>query len=312
MSVEIDINNGLGGSLNNPLHWHDTTLVSFLRDHGVTSRPMPARSVLVKIASELITFKSKCLPIIRRVEHGTEPNSETKTDVEPGSGAARRRPLINSQTSIPKRLNPFELDSWTGSISLQFIFAYYSNRIVCAEFKALQNAVLTIALSIDQHDALAKVLRIFVMQDLAQTQAVCIIALGALDLDGVPLVILRYFSATREDHNLMLRLLKTLPLTTIMQDVLCELVAVKMMKRLLQRNRKRLQHKGVKNMEKRWKGAWHVSALLPISQDGVKCSSCSALGTWRCSRCKKQAYCSSKCQKWHWNVHKAICKKRDK
>jgi hypothetical protein len=34
---------------------------------------------------------------------------------------------------------------------------------------------------------------------------------------------------------------------------------------------------------------------------------CSASGILRCSRCKKQCYCSAKCQKAHWKTHKTTC-----
>ena len=95
-----------------------------------------------------------------------------------------------------------------------------------------------------------------------------------------------------------------------MQDIFCELVEVKLMKRLLQKNRKKLRRKYVRKAEKNWEKGWYLSVFLPIVKGEKKCSSCtcSELATLRCSRCKQAAYCSVKCQKRHWKIHKTNCK----
>lgn len=38
------------------------------------------------------------------------------------------------------------------------------------------------------------------------------------------------------------------------------------------------------------------------------CEVCSNTEAWVCSKCKKVYYCSKKCQKEHWVVHKIVCK----
>ena len=41
---------------------------------------------------------------------------------------------------------------------------------------------------------------------------------------------------------------------------------------------------------------------------GNRCVVCGAEASSRCSRCKKQKYCSKQCQQTHWPHHKPVCK----
>ena len=92
-------------------------------------------------------------------------------------------------------------------------------------FKALQQSVLVIAQSIDKYGSIAmSKVQMFTMQDEAQTQAVCIIVVGMFEFGGMPLVMVKCFSAKREDHALMLRIMCSLPKGKLMQDIPCQLV----------------------------------------------------------------------------------------
>ena len=39
-----------------------------------------------------------------------------------------------------------------------------------------------------------------------------------------------------------------------------------------------------------------------------RCVVCGGEASSRCSRCKKQKYCSKECQQTHWPHHKPVCK----
>lgn len=49
-----------------------------------------------------------------------------------------------------------------------------------------------------------------------------------------------------------------------------------------------------------------IKTLVPSEKSCAHCSHESC--TKKCSRCKKVFYCSSGCQKEHWNIHKEVCK----
>ena len=42
---------------------------------------------------------------------------------------------------------------------------------------------------------------------------------------------------------------------------------------------------------------------------GDNCIVCGQVAKSRCSKCKKQKYCSKQCQQSHWPSHKPVCNK---
>ena len=133
------------------------------------------------------------------------------------------------------KLDPFTLNECKSLIAGKFTTAYFTSRTV----RELQQSLLVIAQSIDKYDTMHKV-PMFVMQDQAQTEAVCITVLGLYEIEEKPLLAIKYFSGVRGDPESMMRMMSSLSRVHLMQAIHCEVDEVKLMRYLLQKNSEKL------------------------------------------------------------------------
>ena len=170
----------------------------------------------------------------------------------------------------------------------------------------------------------------FTIQDEAQSEAIMLHVTRAVETDipfpgqaGIyqPLLEVRYTYNTvaglgpsvLDSISAGMRLL---PAGALQQGIGASVAEIRLLHKMLQANTARLAPAYVARAARRLPPGWHVSVVMPVlkrtrSEEPAVCSVCGGPGKKTCSRCKRQTYCSAACQKDHWPIHKATCRKPD-
>ena len=104
------------------------------------------------------------------------------------------------------------------------------------------------------------------------------------------------------------------------EGTIVDIDTISMLSKLLEKNRKLLNHETLKQIEKKYispenqlDGKWKCSVFVPScikDEQSSKCQICDKNAVALCSRCKQVRYCSTDCQRKDWKIrHSAQCKK---
>eukprot|EP01083_Nonionella_stella_P071309 191465_1 len=319
--MEFALKYGRSVPFDDPHKWNNQKLTQFLAENNVTPKPMPPRDVLVKVVVELVDMKYKMMNTLSNMPEDDElqaigkkvfsSNQNQNEYISDNDDKFNTFNYVIDAQQIPS--NPFVLPHWASSVGKMFTVmrgaSILGAEITTKPFKDMQESLVVIANSIDKYDCIEKI-PMFVAQDHEQTRGLSIIVTAVKDAHGVPVVVIKYFVGTRSMGSAGMRnMMAEMRKGALMQEIPCDLVEVKLMTRLFQKNRKKMLDHVIQDSEKPWAKGWHLSAFIPYQKGEKKCPSCHKLATLRCSRCKTVAYCSRQCQKVDWKLHKKICKK---
>eukprot|EP01083_Nonionella_stella_P113511 334660_1 len=321
--MEFALKYGRSVPFDDPHKWDNQKLRQFLAENNITPKPMPPRDVLVKVVVELVDMKYKMMNTLSNMPEDDELQ-EIGKDVLDNNQRESMLSISDDHDDVLDTFNyvidaqqipsnPFVLPHWTFSVGKMFAImrgaSILGAEITTKPFKDMQESLVVIANSIDKYDCVEKI-PMFMAQDREQTRGLSIIVTAVKDAHGVPVVVIKYFVGTRSMGSAGMRnMMAEMRKGVLMQEIPCDLVEVKLLTRLFQKNRKKMLDHVIQDSEKEWAKGWHLSAFIPYQKGEKKCPSCHKLATLRCSRCKTVAYCSRQCQKVDWKLHKKICKK---
>ena len=278
--------------------WNERKIIKFLMEHNISPKPKPTKTVLIRVVEELIEIKAILFQMC--VAFNGFDENKNDDDVETNI-------VVDAQKFIPPNCNPFVLKSWNASIGTSKLFALFSISATTKPFKDICDSFVVMTSRIDKCDSIDDI-PIFIVQDDAQMMAIAMIVLDVKVNESLPMVVIKYHFGKKgevDPREFMCEMKKE----KLGQSVPADLTEIKLLSRLLKKNRNKLSSEIVEENEKKYGKGWRLSVFVPFQKEEKKCPTCNQLATLRCSRCKIQCYCSQECQKLHWKKHKKVCKK---
>eukprot|EP01084_Bolivina_argentea_P304320 525520_1 len=307
--------------MDDPKQWTNDKINTFLRQNNIVPRPKPSRDVLVKVCKELIKLKSKMMHSIMNMPENDEASKigrkvllgESDPFSDNSDCGSDMRISVNAQIAIPNQVNPCSLKSWTGYIGVSFKMSMVCLKSLKTKvFKDMAESMMVIAESVDKYKSIEQI-PAFIVQNKEKTHALCIMIVCVQQLGKLPMIVVKYFKGERATTNFkkQQRMVNEMGQGRLMQEIPTDLMEVQLMTRLLKKNRKKLLDEFVRKRESKLNKGWKISVFVPYRDEKVEneCPSCHQLASLRCSRCRKVCYCSVKCQKIDWKLHKKLCKK---
>eukprot|EP01084_Bolivina_argentea_P010728 19995_1 len=322
--MDFQLKYGTSITYDNPNNWTADTIIAYLKENNIIPKPQPQRDILLKICKKLIKTKSIIMMMLSNMPKdnklqraGKEVLNGSKMLCDPfdfsddSDYENEIKVIINAQQSIDVNLNPFILKSWSESVFKAFQIWIWWSSLTMKPFKDMQQSFLTMAKNIDDYKTINDI-PMNVVQNDAETHAISIIILDVKEHNGFPIIIAKYFRGKKKNMSVKMcrNMMKEIPRGAEIQPIDADLVEIKLMARLLKKNRNRLSEDIVSEKEKKFGKGWKITCFMPCSKNmEQKCPSCNKLASLRCSRCQKVSYCSHKCQKLDWKYHKKVCGK---
>ena len=296
--VEFALKYGKELPIDDPKKWKERKIIKFLMEHDISPKPKPTKGVLIRVVEELIEIKAILLQVCIGFDgfNDLENQNDDETNI-----------VVDAQKFIPMNCNPFILKSWNRSISISKLFALCSMSTTTKPFKDICDSFVVMTSRIDKCDSIDEI-PIFIVQEDTDTMALVMIVVDVKVNQSLPMVVIKYHFGVKgkvDPRELMCEMKKG----KLMQSVPADLTEIKLLSRLLKKNRNKLNSEIVEKNEKKYGKGWRLSVFVPFQKEEKKCPTCNQLATLRCSRCKIQCYCSQECQKLHWKKHKKVCKK---
>ena len=321
--------------ITDPATWKPGEVQKFLETSRVVLRPLPSSSVLLEVARELISFKSKMLYCVQNMpdeEKAQRIGARSMSLAQEGKdmdscddwfSSDEDEKVVMESSPIPKDLDPAALRPLEGMI-VECLMASADMDKLVQRSKTDEALKLQMKLALEtDDDRLRKKDVVYQFENPEETTGVFIQVLGVKILRGengthIPIMFLRFGFQHRSDMARPEKLQSFAAAITEVQrsgaahvkENTWSRLALKNLARMLRRNRKQLRKESVAAAEESWAGGFFKYSALVLTSSGIvsTCPPCGKSATKKCSACKQVAYCSPACQKCDWATHKAACK----
>lgn len=329
-----------------PADWPTSKLIEFLQKNGIDPKPRPPAEVLLTVAKSYISYCMECIHIITnmpdddatlgaigRKERGEERASDLP-HLAKWRGSAKVKFRVLPQ--IAAGLDLGKLAEYPGRFGTQ-VFGI-ARGLYCRANGITPGGSGGTSFGINVYDEMLQSLEsiagntssnhsgknvMCIVGDPDEQRSLAVVVLktfhcGELTVEHtkvpLPLVAIKYLYSVRRDSTPETKRVLARAVSKGMLFVTVKAVSVDevdLLERLLVKNRQALSKESRRKGEEKITEGWSFSVFRPAdpSQKGIVlfCPVCGEPGKKKCAACKKQVYCSGKCQKEHWKEHKPLC-----